>query len=153
MSACTESSWILKHNYFRRPYGIYVIAVWALVLGLQNIARLIYTLAIDAGAPLAQLYLYQWVSVAFSIAFIVAAFGLWNHKNWGRILFLAAAAFFFAIATFGVFSNHPTAMKPVAQWTLVARYAISIALPWIYLNLPFVKKPFFNKTEDTLTYD
>lgn len=139
-------------NYFSRPYGIYVIAVWALVLGLQNIARLIYTLAVSSGSPPAQLYTYEWVSVAFSLIFLVATFGLWQRKNWGRWLFLAAVPLFFTVATFGVFFGNLGDISTATRWGLAARYAVSVALPWIYLNLTFVKNA-FSPTKEPFTND
>ena len=129
-------------NYFSRPYGIYVIAVWALVLGLQNIARLIYTLTVSTGVQPAGLYAYQWASVAFSVAFLGATVGLWQRENWGRWLFLSIVPIFFVVATIGVFSANPADISTATRWGLTARYAASIALPWVYLNLTFVKNAF-----------
>ncbi len=139
-------------NYFSRPYGIYVIAVWALVLGLQNIARLIYTLTVNNGALPTEVRAYQWVSVAFSVAFLGATVGLWQRKNWGRWLFLLAVPIFFIVATIGVFSANPADISPTARWGLAARYAVSIALPWVYLNLTFVKNAFI-PSKEFITYD
>ena len=139
---------------FSAPYGTYVIAVWAVVLGLQNLVRLIYTLAVDnGGAAQSRLFLYQWVSVLFSIAFIAAAVGIWQRKNWGRKLFLLSTPLFFAIAIFGVFTADKADISSLAQWSLSVRYAISIAIPWIYLNLPFVTHTFLKQTEDITPYD
>jgi len=143
----------LSHNYFRRPYGIYVIAVWALILGLQDIVRLIYTLTVNIGTPPAQLHVYQWASAAFSLAFVAAAIGVWQRKNWGRQLFLVAATLFFIVAIVGIFSNPPPNISAASRWGLTFRYAVSIAIPWIYLNLSFVKQPFLVETEDITTYD
>ncbi len=139
-------------NYFSRPYGTYIIAVWALVLGLQNIARLIYTLMVANGTPPAALYAYQWVSVAFSAAFLGATIGLWQRKNWGRRLFLAATPIFFGVAIFGVFAANPADISDAARWGLTARYIVSVALPWIYLNLTFVKNTFI-PAKEFFTYD
>ncbi len=143
-------------NRFSAPYGTYVIAIWAAVLGLQNLARLIYTLATDGAgsrASEAQLFIYQWIGVIFSIVFFAAAVGLWQRKNWGRRLFLFATPPFFALAIFGVFSSVTANLSPATQWGLAARYTISIAIPWIYLNLPFISQAFLTETEESTPHD
>lgn len=143
-------------NRFSAPYGIYIIAVWSVVLSLQNLARLIYTLATDgtgSQATQSQLFFYQWIGMLFSIAFFVAAAGVWQRKNWGRKLFLLATSIFFAISIFGVFASTTADLSPLAQWSLAGRYAISIVIPWIYLNLPFVTQTFLKKVEDITPYD
>ncbi len=143
-------------NRFSAPYGTYIIAIWSAVLGLQNLARLIYTLATDgtgSRASQAQLFTYQWISVVFSIIFFAAAVGMWQRKNWGRRLFLFATPPFFALAIFGVFSTTTADLPAASQWGLVTRYTISIVIPWIYLNLPFIAQAFLTETEEITPYD
>jgi hypothetical protein len=150
---CIESDWILKLKFLSQNYGIYIIAIWSAVLGLLNVIRLVYTLQlgpinIGANLPLAQLYLYQWVSVAFSVVFGVTAVGLWRRLNWARILFLIAALLFFVVSIIGLFNTSADAPPLEAKWVLGGRYFLSIVLPFVYLNLPFVRKAFQNHGED-----
>ncbi len=156
MSPCTESDSILMRNRFSAPYGTYIIAIWSAVLGLQNLARLIYTLATDgtgSRASQTQLFIYQWIGVIFTIIFFAAAGSIWQRKNWGRRLFLFATPPFFALAIFGVFSSTTADLSTASQWGLVIRYAISIAIPLVYLNLPFVTQAFLTETKEITPYD
>ncbi len=126
-----------------------MIALWALVLSLQNVIRLMYTLTKGftypgSNGPLTQLYLYQWVTVAFSLAFLGAAVGLWRREKWGRLLFLVTALLFFVVAIMGLVTTQTNTLSPVAKIALGMRYGLSIVLPWWYLSLSFVKNTFTN---------
>lgn len=132
--------------------GITIIALWAVVLGLLNIVRLVYTFSLAADpalAPQNRIYFYQWTTVIFGLAFFAAAWGVWQQANWGRLLFLGAVAAFFALSMAGVFNGQAAAPPPAARPWLVFRYALSIALPFAYLNLPFVKQS-FQSIEETV---
>lgn len=132
--------------HLQAPYGIYIIVLWSIVLGLQNFIRLVYTLRVGANSLnadfLARFYFYQWFSFGLGIAFLVAAFGLWQRRNWGRQIFLAMVILFFATALYGLFSASDNNFDALVKWELAAQYLFSIALPWIYLNLKFVKEKF-----------
>lgn len=129
-------------------YGITVIALWSAVLGLQNAISLVYTWRLDNSAdvsadiPLAQFYVYQWVSVIFGVGFFMAAVGLWRLKNWGRIFFLIVGVVFFTTSMVGLFIAPPTDATLQTKALLGGRYLLSVALPFAYLNLPFVKTAF-----------
>lgn len=138
-------------SVFRQNFGVHVIAVWSAVLGVLNLLRLFYTSGIgfsrlEVQAPLAQIHLYQWVSLAFSAAFLAAAAGLWTMRNWGRYLFLITALPFFLVSLAGLFVAQTESLSALARWWLGGRYVLSVALPLIYLNLPFVEKLFSAKS-------
>ena len=132
----------------RQNFGVYIIALWSLVLGALNLIRLFYTSGlgfsqfdVQITGPL--LYVYQWVSLIFGLLFLAAAFGLLRIKNWGRLLFFAAATLYFIISIFGVWATDLGNLPAPQKMLLTTRYAFSIILPLIYLNLPFVKAIFF----------
>jgi len=134
-------------NTLRQNYGIYIIALWSFVLGALNLLRLFYTSGIgfeqfEVQAPVAQVHIYQWVSLIFGVLFLAAAFGLARIKNWGRLLFFVAAILYFVISIYGVWVTDISDLSAQAKLLLTGRYALSIVLPLIYLNLPFVKKIF-----------
>jgi len=140
-------------KFFDRPYGIYVLALWSIVLGLQNFIRLMYTFGINASGfgtmSLSRFYVYQWFSVILGVSFLVTAFGLWRRLNWGRIAFLIEVSLFFSIALFGVFSPNGNELTPIEKSGLTIQYSLSIILPWVYLNLAFVKDKFqFQRIND-----
>jgi len=135
----------LNHNQRIRRLGLLTIALWAVVLGLLNFIRLVYTFSSAADpalAPQNRIYFYQWTTTIFGLAFFAAAWGVRQRANWGRLLFLGAVAAFFALSMVGVFSGQAAAPPPEARPWFVVRYALSIALPFVYLNLPFVKQSF-----------
>jgi len=135
-----------------RRLGIAIIAAWAVVLGLLNFVRLVYTFSLVDGsalAPQGRVFVYQWAAAIFGLAFLAAAWGLWKRANWGRWLFLAVATGFFVTSIVGLFTAQVDAPPPEARPWLLARYILSIILPALYLNLPFIKQS-FDATEEQL---
>ncbi len=138
----------------RQNFGIYIIALWSLVLGALNLIRLFYTSGVgfsqfdvQISGPL--LYVYQWVSLIFGLLFLAAAFGLSRIKNWGRLLFFAAATLYFIVSIFGVWVTDLGDLPLQQKILLTGRYLLSIVLPLIYLNLPFIKAIFFASDKQT----
>ena len=138
----------------RQNFGVYIIALWSLILGALNLLRLFYTsgvgfsqFQVQISGPL--LYVYQWASLIFGLLFLAAAFGLLKIKNWGRLLFFAAATLYFIISIFGVWVTNPGDLPFQQKLLLTGRYALSIILPLIYLNLPFIKAIFFVSDKQT----
>lgn len=131
-------------KYFREPYGIYVVAVWSVVLGLQNFIRLVYTFQVgqERDVSLTRVYIYQWFTMILGVIFLATAFGLWRRREWARKTFLLAVLLFFSVAIWGVFSSGGMGLTLTGKWELTIQYLLSIILPWIYLNLAFVKDKF-----------
>jgi len=132
----------------RQNFGVYIIALWGLVLGALNLLWLFYTsglgfsqFEVQITGPL--LYVYQWVSLIFGLLFLAAALGLFRIKNWGRLLFFAAASLYFIISIFGVWATDLGNLPLQQKILLTGRYILSIILPLIYLNLPFIKRIFW----------
>jgi cell division protein FtsW (lipid II flippase) len=147
----------LKLNSIRQNYGIYIIALWAIVLGVQNLTNLLLISsstqnAITQTPSASSILFYQLVSVGFSLGFFVASVGLWRKANWGRFLFLITVVLFFMVSTVGLFTprfNTPTTQE---KWWLSTRYALSTILPLVYLNWGPVKDR-FNPTFESETND
>lgn len=127
--------------------GIYIVAIWSAVLGLLNLIRLLLTFSIDSpellkDMSLPQFYLYQWACLIFGLGFLGATVGLWRRRNWARVLFLGIALVFFVTAMAGLFVSAPADPSVASRLIRGGRYLLSIILPFIYLNLPFVKDKF-----------
>lgn len=148
----------MKRDLIRRNYGIYIIAIWSLVLGGQNLSRLLIISAslqgLGSSAPSPLYGVYQGVgavSAIFSLGFFAAAIGLWRIANWGRILFLVTVISFFIVSTIGLFAPELSNPTIGQKWILGIRYALSAFLPLAYLNLEPVKtrfKPTFEEDSD-----
>jgi hypothetical protein len=142
---------ILKLDELRRNYGIYVIAFWAVVLGVQNLANLLVVSQTEPSQTLIPTWLffsYQWISLIFSLGFFAAAIGLGRRTHWGRWLFLIVIGLFFAVSMVGLLTPHFGDPTPLEKWGLGARYVLSVGLPLIYLNLEPVKNKFGTIIED-----
>ena len=136
----------LKFDQVRQHYGIYIIALWSLILGAQNLTNLIILSAsvrdfIPVGTS-GWIIFYQIVSTGFSLAFFAATVGLWRLKLWGRRLFLVTAILFFLVSTVGIFTAQQDELTITEKGLFTLRYFISILLPLIYLNLAHVTAKF-----------
>jgi len=144
----------LKRELIRQNYGLYVIAIWSVVLGVQNLVNLLLVSLSIRGISTSPLVLvYQGVSGIFSLGFFVAAVGLWRRASWGRILFLITVVLFFIVSTAGLFTpelNSPTIGQ---KWSLGLRYTLSAILPFVYLNLGDIKNKFKPTTEEDIDYE
>ncbi len=147
----------MKPNTLPARYGIYIIAVWSAVLGLLNLIRVVYTLSdtviTDAGGVWLNLFVYRGAHLLFGILFLVAAAGLWLHRNWGRRLFLVCIVFFFGVSLNGLFTPSAQTLPARQKWWLGGRYLLSIVLAVAYLNLPAVARRFQPVAEETTTDD
>ena len=129
-----------------RKYGIRIIVVWAVVLGVQNLVTLfILSESIRGFIPTEAapwITVYQITSVLFSLAFFAAAVGLWRLQPWGRQLFLVTAILFFLVSLFGVYTIQQDQIDSSQRWLRSIRYIISTLLPLAYLNMAEVKARF-----------
>lgn len=134
----------LDHLY--QNYGRIIISLWAFVLGAQNAGTLLILSASVQGNTLVEasiwFRIYQVASVGFTLAFIAAAVGLWQYRNWGRRLFLVTAVVFFMVSLIGIFTLQQGSLSTGETWFQSFRYIISTLLPLAYLNLPNVKAKF-----------
>jgi hypothetical protein len=123
------------------------------VLGVQNLANLLVVSELEPSQstlPPWIFFLYQWLSLGFSLGFFVAAVGLGRRSNWGRWLFLAVVMLFFTVSMVGLLTPHFGGPTTVEKWGLGARYVLSVGLPLIYLNLEPVKNRFRTIIEDKI---
>ena len=79
-----------------RPYQITVAAILLFLLSLLNtMSELPALLQGPAGADsLNDIGTYSWTlfNFAYSVAGVIAAFGLWRNMRWGRVLALVSSA-------------------------------------------------------------
>ncbi|MEM7035311.1 MAG: hypothetical protein AAF629_37575 [Chloroflexota bacterium] len=129
-----------------RQNGIYIVAIWSLILAVQNLITLaILSQSIRGFVPDSASFwivLYQIVSVGFSLSFFMAAIGLWRHRHWGRNLFLITAVLFFLVSLIGIFTIQQEELAFRQKLIFAFRYVISSLLPLVYLNMDKVKARF-----------
>jgi hypothetical protein len=129
----------------RRPWSLYVIIVWAIILAFNTGVALW-----DITGPLAQFgtptTLFGWLSLALAFvapfAFGASVYGLWELRPWGRYLFLTVSTLFFAFNLIGVWLpgglppnlQDPTQIRN-ARTLASVRYGLALVIPLIYFNL------------------
>jgi hypothetical protein len=135
----------LKLENIQQNYGIYIVALWSIVLGLQNLSNLVIITLSLQGLPQATstaILIYRLVSGIFSLGFFVVAVGLWRLAHWGRLGFMAVATLFFVVSIWGLFQPELSDVADQQKWLLIIRYLVSAFLPLMYLNLNSIKEKF-----------
>jgi len=149
---------ILKRKLIRQNYGIYIIALWSVILGAQNLTNLLLISLSTQGEPaggasVSLVLLYQLLSVGFSLSFFIAAVGLWVKANWARVLFLVTVSLFFVVSFIGLLAPQLDTPTTAQKWLLGVRYTLSAALPLVYLNWGPIKDKFNPTFESEINDD
>ena len=139
----------------RRPRSLYVFIAWTVVLAF-NTGLILW----DITGPLLTQYgspetLLGWLGLALAFAapfaFGASAYGLWEMRPWGRLLFLVITTLFFGFNLVGVWlpggllldaDRYTPAQVRNAQLLASARYGLALVIPWIYFNLSWIKERF-----------
>ena len=135
-------------------WGVWLIAAWAFVLAvlvfveMLNLTQAIRLNNVESGSQ-ARIWTIFILSVTFGLAFISSTYGLWRQHNWGRLLFIWTnviwsgfniIALFVPTLIFATGAGH--SVPELA--TGIIRFAASLVIPLVYLNLPRVKALFYN---------
>jgi hypothetical protein len=141
-------------------WGIRIMALWALMLALLALANLLLlSEAVELYSNEYGTQLQAWIvvglNVIFGLAFGAATYGLWRHRNWGRILFLwiiVVWAVFNLIAIFmpGVFAPANQEAMPDELTINGIRFAVTLLIPVWYLNRPQIKSLFYRDAPEIL---
>jgi hypothetical protein len=132
-----------------------VFAGWAVVLAFIALARLLFLsrvveLAGDEFGSQAGVWLVFALDALFCIGFGLSAVGLWQRRNWGRLLFLWLLGFWSGFELVGPFlTNSDTFIDFTAN---MFRVAIGLLISLYYFNLTRIKALFYND-EEFLTKD
>ena len=127
------------------------MAIWALILGILNLANLlILTLAVelytDQYGNQMQVWLIFGMDIVFGVGFFLSAYGLWTYQSWGRTLFL------WVITIWAAFNIIGLALS-VSQYGIgasiinITRYAVTLLIPLWYFHRPEVKA-FFEQNKN-----
>lgn len=141
----------------RRPWSLYVIITWAILLAFNAGVALW-----DITGPLAQFGTpdtpYGWLSLATAFVapfgFGISIYGLWELRPWGRYLFLSLSTLFFSLNLIGVWLpggvppniQDPTQIRN-AQLLASVRYGLALIIPLIYFNLNHIRILFQKSTD------
>ena len=153
MSSLAKS--IYEH---RITWGISIFALWAFILALVAAANVLLL------SKVAELYGYEteiqgrvWLifilNTLFGLGFAASAYGLWQRRNWGRLLFLwiiVIWSFSNVVALFMPDSPFSSNMRPTISNKVLEsiRFSIGPVASLWYLNLARVKC-LFSSTDRT----
>ena len=140
----------------RRPWSLYVIITWAIILAF-NTGVILW----DLTGPLAQFgspdTLFGRLSLALAFVapfgFGASVYGLWELRPWGRYLFLTMSTLFFGFNLIGVWLpggvppnlQDPTQIRN-ARLLASVRYGLALVIPLIYFNLNRIRTLFQEST-------
>jgi len=134
-------------NLSIRPHwAIRVFALWAGVLALLAVARLLLLsrsveLVSNQFGNQGLAWVVFGLNVAFALGFGYCAYSLWQQQNRGRIAFLWLIAVWSIFNVIGLLFG--PAIPAAMQISLnIFRYAVGLVIPLFYLNLPRVKARF-----------
>lgn len=133
----------------KKNWGVIILALWSLILALLTLGNLLI-LARSAGffsMEQSRIWLVFILNVFFLISFSLSFYGLWQHHNWGRLLFLWSLGLW---ATFGLLALFmPNFLSTSARTEAISsvlfnafRYVASFLFPLLYLNLAHIKVRF-----------
>ena len=139
-------------------WGIRTFAMWSLVLAVLAAAHLL-VLSATAEAVYVEAALPIWIisslNFLFALGFGASAYGLWQHRPWGRTMFLGLIIILSGLnfASLLVSGGLWAAGFPLLLNGL--RYGAALVIPWLYFNLPNIRLQFSDKpsTEDVTTHD
>lgn len=145
LSAFVERRW--------GSWGILFLGLWALVLALVGLARLVLLSAVlgatQKNVSQSQIWVVFSLNALLAVAFAACTYGLWTRHHWGRVLFMgciALWAIFYVVALFA--SSTPLANNDYTPgsmaFNLVPYLGGAILAIW-YLNLPHIKALFDKK--------
>jgi len=135
-------------------WGVWLCAGWActqVVLTIFNLLLLTKAVELysDEYGNQARVWVVFILNVGFGVVFAFSTYGLWRRQNWGRLLFLWAITIWTSFNLIGLFlpvfistSNGQFTISQVAANGI--RFALTLVIPLIYLNLPRVKALFYN---------
>ena len=134
----------------QRPkrWGVFLLALWAAVLSFQAISPLlILSASVVRDSNPIRLWTTFFISLCFSIAFALSAYGLWQEHHWGRMLFIwivivwSIVNLTVLLLPDSIFGATPP--RTALGWVMaVSPYLISLLWPVWYLNVPDVKETF-----------
>lgn len=132
-------------------WGIFVLGLWALVLVLVALSRLLLLSAVvaaesDLKFTQGQIWTVFVLNGLFGLAFAASAYGLWTRRHWGRLLFMGSIivwAIFYVVALFT--SSELSASSDYGPGSLVFNlvpYIVGLIVSVWYLNMPHIKALF-----------
>jgi hypothetical protein len=135
-------------------WGILLLGLWALVLALVALARLVLLSAVvgsggQENMSQGQIWVVFILNGLFTLAFAASAYGLWSRRHWGRLLFMGCVivwAVFYVVALFT--SRTPLANNDYTPGSLAFNlipYVVGLLISVWYLNLPHIKVLFDRK--------
>lgn len=146
LSAFVERRW--------GSWGILILGLWALVLAMVALARLVLLSAVvESGnqnnVSQGQIWAVFILNALMVAAFVACAYGLWTRRHWGRVLFMGCIVVwtvFYIVAL--VTSNTSLANNDYTPGSLAFNlipYLGGVIVTVWYLNLSHIKALFDRK--------
>ena len=141
-------------------WGIFILMLWALIMVFLAVAEMLGLMAIaefgvDAGGPSpTQIWITFFLNILFMFGFGASVYGLYQRRNWGRVIFLWSITIWSGVNIIALFILwHYVGQKftVTAITANVLRYVVSLLLPLWYLNLSHIKMMFTHYPSENFT--
>lgn len=123
-----------------RPKQTTIAAILLFLLSLLNTASEVPALLQGpaAAGSIDDIGLYAWVlfNFAYSVAGIIAAFGLWRNMRWGKVLALVVSALSILNLLVGILSAQLDLFPVVMAGIFTVLYLVVIVLVLRYAQVP-----------------
>ncbi len=140
-------------------WGVRLLSVWAFVLAALSLANLLLLTQTvefisDQYGNQGRVWLIFGFGIIFAVAFGASGYGLWQQKNWGRLLFLWIIVIWFgfnllALLAPGLIYSNTTPRNTTAVITNGLRLSLALVIPLWYLNRPQIKAVFLQNSLET----
>jgi hypothetical protein len=132
-------------------WGIFILGLWAIVLALLALARMLVLSAVvgsamQEGISQGLIWTVFFLNALFALGFGASVYGLWSRRHWGRLLFMGCIiiwSVFYVVALFlpGASLANSNYTVGVLAFNLIP-YIIGFLVTIWYLNLPHIKALF-----------
>lgn len=150
-----ETSWLSSFKQRRGSWGLFILALLALVLAVWALANLLLLSSVvgmlNPEVSRERIWAVFLLNILFSLIFAASAYGLWTRRKWGRFLFIGSITVwtcFYIVSLFMSNSRAASGNYTFGALTInIIIYVVGAGSAIYYLNLAHIKALFDTPTD------